>query len=77
MKRTCVPYVLYPDVSAGSEKQPLHRDEQQAYDVWRERDANEEHRERLEDKRGMEKTINFRTADAFRSTQKKRKREAI
>lgn len=54
MIRTRVPYVLYPHVSAGGEKEPLHRDEQQADDVWRECNANEKHRERLEDKKGTE-----------------------
>lgn len=53
--RTRVPDILYPNVSAGGEKQPLHRDEQQAYDVWRERNANKKHRECLKDKKKKRK----------------------
>lgn len=45
-----MPYVLYPDICAGGEEQPLLGDEQEADDVWCERDTHKEHRERLWDK---------------------------
>lgn len=48
---TCMPHVLYPDIRAGSEEQPLLGDEQEADDVWRECDTHKEHRKRLWDKR--------------------------
>lgn len=47
LRPTCVPDVLDPYVGAGSEKQPLDRDEEKADDVWRKRHTYEEHRERL------------------------------
>lgn len=62
--RTRVPHILHPNVGAGGEKQPLHRDEQQAYDVWRERNANKKHRKRLEDKKKCTRD-HFRGPKAF------------
>lgn len=43
-----MPDVLYPDVSARCEKQPLYRDEQVADDIRGDSNADEEHRESLQ-----------------------------
>lgn len=42
-----MPDILDPYVGAGSEKQPLDGDEEEANDVWCERHTYEEDRERL------------------------------
>ena len=40
---TCVPYILDPDVCAGSKEQPMDRDEQKANHVGRDGNTNEKY----------------------------------
>lgn len=49
--RTCVPNVLHPNISAGSKKQPMHRDEKEANHVWCECNTNKKYREGLKERR--------------------------
>lgn len=49
--RTCVPNVLHPNISAGSKKQPMHRDEKETNHVWCECNTNKKYREGLKEKR--------------------------
>jgi len=45
---TCLPYILDPNVSAGSEEEPLHRNQQVARNVWCDCHANKEYWKRLQ-----------------------------
>lgn len=48
---TSVPNILHPNISAGSKKQPVYRDEEKANHVWCKCNTNKKHREGLENKR--------------------------
>lgn len=56
---TCVPDILDPYVGAGSKKQPLDGDEEEAYDVWCKRNTHKEDGECLKT-RGREKDGDIR-----------------
>ena len=43
LQPTCVPYVLDPDVGAGSEEEPVHRDEEEADHITGQRNTDEEY----------------------------------
>jgi hypothetical protein len=57
-----VPNVLHPNISAGGEEQPMHRDEKKANHVRRERNTNKKYREGLKQTDGQT-YVAFRTFD--------------
>lgn len=52
---TCVPDILYPNIGAGSEKQPLYWYEEQTYYIWCECYTNKKYWKGLEERRGGRK----------------------